>query len=61
MLDNSTRRMGDDERNVLLQVLIYHQRLDIGSCGCGWSVLGASHAEHVADVYEDALRWEVSE
>jgi hypothetical protein len=39
-------------RVTLVDVLIYHQRHDIGGCACGWSVLGASHAEHVADIYE---------
>lgn len=42
-------------RDVLTTVLIYHQRRDITSCACGWSVLGASHAEHVADVYEASV------
>lgn len=39
-------------REVLVEVLIYHWRRSISACGCGWSVLGASHAGHVADVYE---------
>jgi len=47
--------MTDHERQVLVEVLVYHQRLDIGCCGCGWSVLGASHAEHIADVYEQSI------
>jgi hypothetical protein len=33
-------------------VLVYHQRRDIEGCYCGWKVLGASHAEHVVDVFE---------
>jgi hypothetical protein len=40
-------------RAVLVSVLVYHQRRDIRSCACGWSLLAASHAEHVADVYEE--------
>ena len=48
------------ERAVLIVVLVYHWRTNTSGCGCGWAVLGASHAEHVADVYEEALRWEVS-
>lgn len=43
-------------RDVLVDVLVYHQRLDAGHCGCGWSVLGASHAAHVAEVYEESIR-----
>lgn len=27
-------------------VLIAHQRLDVGSCLCGWAELGKSHAGH---------------
>jgi sRNA-binding protein len=42
------------DRDVLVTVLIHHQRMDIGGCLCGWSVLGASHAEHIADAYEKA-------
>lgn len=45
-------------REILVAVLVYHQRLDIGRCGCGWNELGASHAEHVADIYEDTIRLE---
>lgn len=40
------------DREILIAILIYHQRKDIGHCACGWSILGASHAEHVANVYE---------
>lgn len=43
------------DRAVLVEVLVYHQRLDVGHCCCGWGVLGASHAEHVADVYEASV------
>lgn len=27
-------------------ILIAHQRRDVGSCLCGWSELGKSHAGH---------------
>lgn len=43
------------DRAVLVNVLIYHQRTATSGCGCGWAVLGASHAEHVADVYEQSI------
>ena len=43
-------------RDVLVDVLVYHQRTSSSGCGCGWSVLGASHAEHIADVYEENIR-----
>ncbi len=29
-------------------ILISHQRRDVGSCLCGWSELGKSHAGHQA-------------
>lgn len=41
-------------RSLLVEILIYHQRTDTSGCHCGWAVLGASYAEHVADVYEAA-------
>ena len=43
-------------REILVNVLIYHWRTNTSGCGCGWGVLGASHADHVVEVYEDALR-----
>lgn len=43
-------------RDVLIDTLVYHQRADVTYCACGWSVLGASHAEHVADVFEESSR-----
>lgn len=43
------------DREVLVTVLIYHYRKNISECGCGWSELGASHPEHVADVYEESV------
>jgi len=48
------------DRDVMVQVFIYHQRLDIGTCLCGWGAaateLGKSHAHHIADVYEHSMR-----
>lgn len=44
-----------DVSRILVDVLVYHQRADVSSCACGWSVLGASHAEHVADVFTDSI------
>ena len=43
-------------RDVLEDVLVYHQRTSSSGCGCGWAVLGASHAEHILDVYEESIR-----
>jgi hypothetical protein len=42
-------------RAVLVQVLVYHQRLNAGACACGWGQIGESHAEHVAEVFEMEL------
>jgi hypothetical protein len=51
----SSRRALTYNRDTLVRVLIYHYRRDASSCGCGWSRLGASHPEHVADVYEASV------
>jgi len=40
------------DRAALVDTVVYHWRTDSAGCGCGWAVLGASHAEHVADVHE---------
>lgn len=44
------------DREALVEVLVYHYRKDINSCGCGWAELGRSHPEHVAEVYEESVR-----
>lgn len=44
------------DRDILIEVLIYHYREDIGHCGCGWGELGRSHPAHVADIYEESVR-----
>jgi hypothetical protein len=44
------------DRKVLIEVLIYHQRKNVTYCMCGWSELGRSHAEHIADVYEQSIK-----
>jgi hypothetical protein len=36
---------------MLVLVLIAHQRLAPGRCGCGWRQPADSHARHVADTY----------
>lgn len=48
---SSEPRSNDQER--VTQLLIVHQRADAGHCLCGWGVLGASYAEHVAKVLAD--------
>lgn len=49
-----------DTRGVLVEVLTYHQRKDAQYCSCGWGVLGESHAEHVADIFEDSVLQRIS-
>jgi hypothetical protein len=44
------------DRDVLVEVLVYHYRADIKGCGCGWAELGRSWPEHVATVYEESVR-----
>jgi hypothetical protein len=34
--------------------------MDNTGCACGWLVLGASWAEHVADIYAETLAYEES-
>lgn len=43
------------DREVLVNVLVYHWRSDIKGCGCGWAELGRSWPEHVATVYEASV------
>lgn len=43
------------DREALVTVLVYHQPTSTSGCHCGWGVLGASHSEHVADVYEQSV------
>jgi hypothetical protein len=40
------------DRELLVEVLTYHQQRSDSSCICGWARLGALHPEHVADAYE---------
>ena len=41
--------------DLLVQVLVAHQRNGHKGCHCGWNPLGKSYAQHVADIYEAAL------
>ena len=47
MNDGTYRRLAE-------ALLVAHQRRDSGSCLCGWSELGKSHAAHVAVVLDVA-------
>lgn len=51
-------RSADYVRSRLVSVLIEHQRLEGGACECGYAVLGASWARHVAQAYEERSFWE---
>jgi hypothetical protein len=42
-------------REVLVEVLVYHAHTNSSGCFCGWAELGKSHPEHVADVYEQSM------
>lgn len=48
--------MFEYNRALLVQILIYHRPNENSSCCCGWGELGRSWAEHVANMYEIALR-----
>jgi hypothetical protein len=43
------------DRAVLVDVILNHGRTRIQDCHCGWAVIGSSHADHVADVYEQEV------
>jgi hypothetical protein len=43
------------DRDTLVTTLVYHWATNTSGCGCGWAKLGASHPEHVADVYEQSV------
>lgn len=43
------------DREVLVNVLVYHGSTGPARCWCGWAMLGASLPEHIADVYEAAV------
>ena len=43
------------DRDVLIEVVIYHHKPRIEGCACGWAKLGADHGAHVADVYEASV------
>lgn len=48
-------KLTEAQADVLRQVLIYHPRHTPAACLCGWSVLGASHADHVIEIYQQCL------
>lgn len=43
------------DHSVLVNTLVYHVPNKNMACSCGWKELGASWAEHVAEVYEFAM------
>lgn len=43
------------DRELMLDVLIYHQQTASSGCHCGWARLGYSYCEHVIEVYEESV------
>jgi len=43
------------DREILVDVLVHHQRITSQYCHCGWGELGRSHPEHIATEYEHAV------
>lgn len=37
-----------------VEILVAHQRINVGSCGCGWNRLGESFCEHQVEMLEQA-------
>lgn len=46
-------------REILVEVLIYHWPTSTSGCICGWAELGHSYPEHVANVYELAMAYDL--
>lgn len=42
-------------RQMLMAVLVEHQRAEDSACSCGWHVLGGAWSQHVADCYEAGM------
>jgi hypothetical protein len=56
-LMNLTEIIDDEAQPVTLRtiaVLTSHQRADVGSCICGWTKLGRSHAGHQTEKLREA-------
>lgn len=47
--------MTNDQRVTAEAILVAHQRRDFGSCLCGWSELGKSHAAHQVKMLSEAV------
>lgn len=43
------------DRDLMIDILVYHWRTNTSGCGCGWVSLGRSHAEHVVEIYEMSI------
>lgn len=43
------------DRDLMIDILVYHWITKTSGCGCGWGVLGHSHAKHVVEVYEMSI------
>lgn len=43
-------------REIMIEVLVYHWPTKSSGCHCGWAELGKSFPEHVVKVYEDSVR-----
>lgn len=53
--EGSPVALTSSQREVLVDILVYHYRKDIKGCACGWADLGKSWPGHIADIYEATL------
>jgi hypothetical protein len=50
------KTLSAEHRELLLDVLIYHQPTNTSGCICGGVELGKSHPEHVVEIFETRMR-----
>ncbi len=43
------------DRELMIDMLVYHWRTKTSGCGCGWAELGRSHAKHIVEIYEMSI------
>ncbi len=54
-MDDKHRTLPPFVREVMINVLIYHQPTNTSGCHCGWGELGRSHSEHIVEIYEMSI------
>lgn len=47
------------DRELMIEVMVYHWPTKNSGCHCGWSELGRSFPEHVVEVYEHRIFYQL--